>query len=101
MSDKRPVVDGGEPIDPRERTKVVNDGRAPGKWEIEKDRAKRGETTAPPGGGVIGTRARKVDGFLKATGRAVYTDDISLPGMLHGKILRSKYAHARLRGIDV
>ena len=98
---KKPVVDGGEPIDPRERTKVVNDGRAPAVWDIERDRKKRAQNSAPPGGGVIGTRARKVDGFMKATGRAVYTDDIALPGMLHGKILRSVHPHARLRGIDV
>src|SRR5690606_40759027 len=35
---------------------------------------------------IIGSRSRRVDGIAKATGRAVYTDDISLPGMLHGKI---------------
>ncbi len=36
----------------------------------------------------------------KATGRARYLDDITLPGMLHAKILRSPHAHARLLGID-
>ena len=33
-------------------------------------------------------------------GRARYAADIHLPGMLHGKILRSPHAHARIRGID-
>ena len=47
----------------------------------------------------IGRRMRKVDGFAKATGRARYTDDISLPGMLHGKILRSPHPHARIVAI--
>jgi 4-hydroxybenzoyl-CoA reductase subunit alpha len=48
----------------------------------------------------VGQPARKVDGLAKATGAAVYTDDITLPGMLHAKTLRSLHAHARLRAID-
>ena len=50
---------------------------------------------------VIGQRLRRSDGMAKSTGRAVYTDDISLPGMLHGKILRSPHPHARISSIDV
>ncbi len=50
---------------------------------------------------VIGRRLRRTDGVAKSTGRAVYTDDISLPGMLHGKILRSPHPHARILSIDV
>jgi 4-hydroxybenzoyl-CoA reductase subunit alpha len=49
---------------------------------------------------VVGKRARKVDGIQKATGQAVYTDDLALPGMLHGKFLRSPHAHAKIRSID-
>jgi 4-hydroxybenzoyl-CoA reductase alpha subunit len=49
---------------------------------------------------VVGQRHRKIDGRAKATGRARYTADLSLPGMLHAKILRSPYASARIRGID-
>ena len=49
---------------------------------------------------LIGTPMRKVEGLAKSTGRAVYTDDIVLPGMLHGKILRSPHAHARITAID-
>ncbi len=48
----------------------------------------------------IGRPMRKVDGLDKATGRARYTDDIRLPGMLHGKILRSPHPHARIVAID-
>jgi 4-hydroxybenzoyl-CoA reductase alpha subunit len=43
---------------------------------------------------------RKVEGLDKSTGRAIYTDDIVLPGMLHAKILRSPHAHARISAID-
>ncbi|MDZ7781183.1 MAG: hypothetical protein U5R14_14800 [Gemmatimonadota bacterium] len=49
---------------------------------------------------LIGTPNRKVEGLDKSTGRAVYTDDIQLPGMLHGKILRSPHPHARIVSID-
>jgi 4-hydroxybenzoyl-CoA reductase subunit alpha len=49
---------------------------------------------------VIGRRLLRTDGLDKATGRAVYTDDMALPGMLHGKILRSPHAHARILSID-
>jgi 4-hydroxybenzoyl-CoA reductase subunit alpha len=49
---------------------------------------------------VIGRRLLRTDGMDKATGRAVYTDDIALPGMLHGRILRSPHAHARILSID-
>jgi 4-hydroxybenzoyl-CoA reductase subunit alpha len=48
----------------------------------------------------LGRRSRRVDGHRKATGSEVYTDDIVLPGMLHGKILRSPHAHARIVSID-
>ena len=48
----------------------------------------------------VGRASRKVDGLAKATGAAVYADDISLPGMLHAKLLRSPHAHARIKGID-
>jgi 4-hydroxybenzoyl-CoA reductase subunit alpha len=49
---------------------------------------------------VLGARGRKADSIGKATGAAIYTDDIVLPRMAHGKILRSPHAHARIRGID-
>ena len=49
---------------------------------------------------LIGTAMRKVEGLDKSTGRALYTDDLVFPGMLHGKILRSPHAHARIVSID-
>ncbi|HSM09677.1 MAG TPA: molybdopterin cofactor-binding domain-containing protein [Gemmatimonadota bacterium] len=48
----------------------------------------------------LGRRNRRVDGHRKSTGSEVYTDDIVLPGMLHGKILRSPHPHARIVTID-
>ncbi|MCC7410834.1 MAG: xanthine dehydrogenase family protein molybdopterin-binding subunit [Gammaproteobacteria bacterium] len=55
-----------------------------------------------PAGGfrVLGTTPIRPDGLEKVTGRAQFGDDIHLPGMLHGKVLRSPHAHARIRRID-
>jgi CO/xanthine dehydrogenase Mo-binding subunit len=49
---------------------------------------------------VIGTRPPRYDAADKATGRALFGPDIQLPGMLHGKVLRSPHAHAHIRAID-
>ncbi|MCU0502296.1 MAG: xanthine dehydrogenase family protein molybdopterin-binding subunit, partial [Anaerolineae bacterium] len=49
---------------------------------------------------VIGTRPPRHDGMDKVTGRALFGADISLPGQLHGKVLRSPHAHARILRID-
>jgi CO/xanthine dehydrogenase Mo-binding subunit len=49
---------------------------------------------------VVGTRPSRYDGVDKVTGRALYGPDISLPGLLHGKVLRSPHAHARILSID-
>jgi CO/xanthine dehydrogenase Mo-binding subunit len=48
----------------------------------------------------VGTRPIRHDGLDKVTGRANYGADISLPGMLHGALLRSPHAHARILAID-
>lgn len=50
---------------------------------------------------VIGKRGfRRIDGNKKASGKAVYTRDIRLPGMLTAKFLTSPYANARIRKMD-
>ena len=49
---------------------------------------------------VIGTRPVRHDGADKVTGKAIYTADLRLTGMAHGKILRSPHAHARIVSID-
>lgn len=50
--------------------------------------------------GVIGQKVTRIDAKGKAIGSAIFVDDIMLPNMLHGKILRSPYAHARVINID-
>ncbi|HMO67986.1 MAG TPA: xanthine dehydrogenase family protein molybdopterin-binding subunit [Novosphingobium sp.] len=48
----------------------------------------------------IGTRPVRPDGADKVTGRAIYSPDFVAAGMIHGAILRSPHAHARIRAID-
>jgi len=50
---------------------------------------------------VINGRAPRLDAPAKATGRAVYVDDIKLPGMLYGALLQSPLAHAKILNIDI
>ncbi len=49
---------------------------------------------------VIGKRVPKLDALDKVTGRAIYGHDLRLPGLLHGKILYSEQAHARIARLD-
>jgi 4-hydroxybenzoyl-CoA reductase subunit alpha len=49
---------------------------------------------------VVGKSVERTDGRIKATGKARYAGDLVAPGMLHGKILRSPFAHARILNID-
>jgi xanthine dehydrogenase YagR molybdenum-binding subunit len=49
---------------------------------------------------LIGKRISRLDGPDKVSGRAKYTYDVNRPGMLHGKVLRSPHAHAKIVSID-
>ncbi|MBN1314599.1 MAG: xanthine dehydrogenase family protein molybdopterin-binding subunit [Anaerolineales bacterium] len=48
----------------------------------------------------VGQAFRRKDGVARVTGQEKYTPDISLPRMLHGRIVSSPYAHARIKRID-
>lgn len=50
---------------------------------------------------VVGSRMPRVDALDKVTGRAKYTADLQLPGMLCGAFVRSPHAHARITRLDV
>ena len=50
---------------------------------------------------VVGTRPIRHDGTDKVTGRALYGADVSMAGLLHGRILRSPHAHAIIKSINV
>ena len=57
-------------------------------------------STEPHTFSIIGTSVPRVDGVAKVTGKAKYTGDLVIPGMVEGKFLRSQYAHARIRSIN-
>jgi len=50
---------------------------------------------------VIGKPRRRVDARAKVTGQTVFADDVVLPRMLYGKLLRSPHPHALIREVDV
>ena len=49
----------------------------------------------------IGHATPRIDAIERVTGKAAYTNDVRLPGMLYGRILRSPHPHARIRRIDL
>jgi len=49
---------------------------------------------------VVGSNVLRPDAFEKVVGGRGYTVNVSLPGMLYGKMLRSFYPHARIRNVD-
>src|SRR5687768_18166024 len=49
---------------------------------------------------LIGTPFRRVDGRAKVTGQTRFADDLSFPGMVHVRLVRSTVPHARIRAID-
>ncbi len=56
--------------------------------------------TAGPKTEVVGHSEPKVDAVKLAKGRAVFTDDVDMPGLLHAAMLTSPHAHARITRID-
>jgi CO/xanthine dehydrogenase Mo-binding subunit len=51
--------------------------------------------------GVVGDRLPRVDGSEKVSGEFLYASDLHVAGMLHGRTLRSPYAHARIVELDI
>ena len=70
-----------------EETALV-DGQDLSSWEAE------------AGLTIVGKRHPRVDGIPRVTGRAQYTQDLYLPGMLHVRVLRSPYPRARVIASD-
>src|SRR6266850_4641361 len=59
--------------------------------------------TVPDNGSlnVVGHATPRIDGEQRVSGKATYTADVKLPGMLYARVLRSPHPHARIKGIDV
>ncbi len=63
--------------------------------------ATRPEVRTEPPTTVVGAPKQKVDALRLAKGHPAFTDDFTLPGMLHAALLTSPHAHARIRRIDI
>lgn len=61
----------------------------------QKERYEKGDYS------VIGSSLPYVDALDKVSGKTIYVSDIKLPGMLHGRALRSPYPHAKILNIDI
>ena len=55
---------------------------------------------APVAQEAVGQSVLRVDAREKVRGEPCYCGDLSLPNMLHGRVLRSRYPHARILSID-
>jgi carbon-monoxide dehydrogenase large subunit len=49
----------------------------------------------------IGKRIKRMEDARLLTGQALFVDDVDIPGMCHAAFLRSDYAHARIKSIDI
>ena len=49
----------------------------------------------------VGHNVPRIDAYERVTGKATYTRDVRVPGMLYARVLRSPHPHARIRSIDV
>ena len=59
------------------------------------------QATGPVGPmNIVGHNVPRIDSYERVTGRATYTGDVRLPGMLYARVLRSPHPHARIRSID-
>jgi len=76
-------------------------GETPGPAERELPSECRNVRPDPEPLRVVGHSVRRVDALEKVTGRARYVTDMELPGMLHVKLLRSPYPHAKIVRADV
>src|SRR5262249_11769015 len=91
-----PTRPRGQPVPlyrlPEHRTSRSRGRGRDGGW-----RPRRGSMSAR----IFGSGIRRREDPRLITGAATYTDDLTLPGMLHAAMLRSPHAHARIKRIDV
>jgi CO/xanthine dehydrogenase Mo-binding subunit len=82
------------------RTEKEVEGRYTEQWVVVED---EGAIEPWPTGPLttVGQPAPRADGYQRARGQAVFTADLALPGMLHSAVLRSPFARARVRKLDL
>lgn len=85
-----------ESIQPHSQIGESHSGQRSAPWTMDEER----EHMMPKEFSVIGRPIPKVGVESKLTGQAKYTDDLSFPNMLYGKILRSTHSHAKIVSIS-
>src|SRR5439155_9603406 len=91
---------GGDPHVARLiRTEKEVEGRREEIWLVVDEDALDQWPAGP--GDVVGRPHARIDARARANGQARYTADIDFPGMLHAAVLRSPYAHARAKRLDL
>ncbi len=82
------------------KTEAVIEGRVEERWVLveDDDTPEWAVEERPP---VIGRPAQRLTAQARVTGTARYTSDVSLPGMLEARVLRSPHANARVEALDL
>ena len=83
------------------RTQKETEGRYEDVWALVDEADDVRSWTADDELTIVGKPAPRLDGMVRATGRARYTVDVELAGMLHAAVLRSPVAHGRVRSLDL
>jgi xanthine dehydrogenase YagR molybdenum-binding subunit len=81
------------------RTEKEVEGRYSEQWIVVEEDALEQWPEGPLA--TVGRSAQRQDGQARARGEAMYTADLRLPGMLHAAVLRSPYANARVKRLDL
>ena len=82
------------------RTEKEVEGRYTEQWVVVEEDAAIDQWEAGPRK-VVGQPVPRVDGYERARGQALFTADVALPGMLHAAVLRSPFARARVKNLDL
>ena len=83
------------------RSETEMEGRYEEVWTLVDEEDELEPWPAEPALDVVGRPAPRQDGAARAGGRARYTVDVRLPGMLHAAVLRAPRARGRVTGLDL
>jgi CO/xanthine dehydrogenase Mo-binding subunit len=83
------------------RTEKEVEGEYTEQWVVVDDDDEALDQWPQGPGEVVGREAPRLDGHQRARGEAIYTADLALPGLLHAAVLRSPFALARVKKLDL
>ena len=83
------------------RTEKEVEGRYTEQWVVVEGDDEALDQWPQGPGEVVGQPAARLDGHQRARGQAIYTADLQLPGLVHAAVLRSPFARARVKKLDL